>query len=175
MSRPPSQPVCEPEQIAPPKYPFLSPGYLAAFHGYLVAKTDEFVGMLESRDFILCETYTGVPPAVNNSAHVSIVWGFEKGRLVFGSDDREDVTIRVRATWAAAEPLARIVFSEDPDASERLQAILSRGAEEHTFSVMYNGEPPPFAGVVQDDLARLTCPPVQAGLTSDSTDERSVK
>lgn len=138
-----------------PRYPFASPAWAAALHGYLVARGAEMAAE-HGQDFSICEVYTEVPGDVNDLDRVPVTWGFADGAAWFELTERDDVDMKVVGTWEVLAPLARVVYADDPDGAAASHVALGEALAAGTLQVTRTGAPPEVLGRLHDDLARLT-------------------
>jgi hypothetical protein len=143
-------------------YPFASGPWAAFVHGYLVARRDELVGMLDGADFSLCEVYTHVPREIDPRGRVAIAWAFRGGDLRFALEETTDVDLYVEAEWAVIEPLARTVVGTDPAVRAQVDAATAEAIRAGRFRVARRGPVPAFLAELHDDLARHTAPAAAA-------------
>jgi hypothetical protein len=141
--------------VTTPRYPFASPTWAAALHGYLVANGPE-LAQEHGADFSMCEVYTDVPAEVSDRDRVAVSWGFEGGAVWFSLEERDDVDMKVTGTWDVLAPLARLVYADDPEGAARSQAALGAALADGSLQVAMTGPRPEVLGRLHDDLARIT-------------------
>ena len=115
------------------KYEFASPSWVAYLHGRI---SERFEAMGEERagiDWSICEIFSD-PPRHLSPDGAPLAWHciLRDGRLRIGAEAADDVSVTVRADYAAIVPIGRYDTRSEPERVRELQAmvagLIARGA-----------------------------------------------
>ena len=140
------------------KYAFCSPEWVAIADEYL--KTAAQNADLSGIDYTFNEVFTNAPAELNPDEQGRVGWYLRvaNGQVEAKPGIVADADVTIQADYAGILPLARAVFTDNPEGAAEAQKTIEKMVQEGKFQRTGSDEQPemPWAGELHDVLARRT-------------------